>query len=87
MSGGYFDYQQFAVSELEHSIEQFLKKTDLPEYHQFSEHTLSEFRVALALLRKARIYAHRIDYLLSSDDSEKSFHERLKEDLENESNS
>jgi hypothetical protein len=34
------------------------------------------------LLKRAEIYTHRIDYLLSSDDGEQTFHERLKKDLE-----
>lgn len=35
------------------------------------------------LCRKASIYAHRVDYLLSSDDGEESFHAKLKEDMKN----
>lgn len=32
--------------------------------------------------KKAYIYAQRIDWLLSGDDGEKSFHKRLKEELQ-----
>ena len=41
-------------------------------------------RKGLILLRKAEVYAQRIDLLLSGDDSEERFHERLKEDLQKE---
>jgi len=34
------------------------------------------------VLRKAAIYAQRIDWLLSGDDGEESFLERLKEELD-----
>ena len=34
------------------------------------------------ILKQAEIYAQRIDWLLSGDDGEESFHERLKEELE-----
>ena len=32
-------------------------------------------------MKKAAIYAQRIDWLVSGDDSEESFHARLKRDL------
>lgn len=34
------------------------------------------------MLKRARVYAQRVDWLLSGDDNEESFHERLKEELE-----
>ena len=39
--------------------------------------------MALAILKKAYVYAQRIDWLLSDDDGEESFHKRLKEELDN----
>jgi len=33
------------------------------------------------ILKKAKIYAQRVDYLLSGDDGEESFLRRLKEEL------
>ena len=35
----------------------------------------------IEILKKAQIYAHRIDWLLSGDDGEESFLKRLEEDL------
>lgn len=37
----------------------------------------------LDYLRKASIYAQRIDWLMSDDDGEEEFHERLSEELNN----
>lgn len=51
-------------------------------YPDYTPETLKEFRNAIHQLRKAAIYAQRVDWLISGDDGEDSFHERLKEDLE-----
>ena len=50
-------------------------------YHTYSEETIAEFKDAVIFLKRAEIYAQRIDWLLSGDDGEETFHERLKEDL------
>lgn len=52
-----------------------------PYYPDYTEDTLAEFRKAVVILKQAAIYAQRIDWLLSGDDSEESFHGRLKEEL------
>ena len=57
-------------------------KHTIPNRCEFSEETIEEFKKGLDILRKAYIYAQRIDWLLSGDDDEKSFHESLKEDFE-----
>ncbi len=44
--------------------------------------TLQELKRAVRYLRKAAIYAQRADYLLSGDDSEEAFRERLRHDLD-----
>nr|DAN97347.1 MAG TPA: hypothetical protein [Caudoviricetes sp.] len=44
--------------------------------------TLQELKRAVRNLRKAAIYAQRADYLLSGDDSEEAFRERLRHDLD-----
>ena len=57
-------------------------KHTIPAKFYYSKETVAEFRKAVRLLRKACVYAQRIDWLLSGDDGEDSFHRRLKEDLE-----
>lgn len=49
---------------------------------RYSDETIAEFKNGIQALKKAYIYAMRIDWLLSGDDGEESFHERLKEELE-----
>ena len=54
----------------------------LPNRYEYSEETIAELKKGLDILRRAYIYAQRIDWLLSGDNGEESFHERLKEELD-----
>ena len=58
-------------------------KHTVPNLYEYSKETIKEFKKGLAILRKDYVYAQRIDWLLSGDDGEESFHERLKEELDN----
>ena len=92
MSGGFFSYDQYKLGYIADSIEQLVRdnnSTELndwgnPKANNFSPETIREFEQAIVLLKKALIYAQRIDWLVSGDDGEDTFHERLKEDLDNE---
>lgn len=53
----------------------------MPNRHGYRFLTLQQLKRAVHYLRKAAVYAQRADWLLSGDDSEESFHERLKKDL------
>ena len=78
MSGGIFDYAQQhilnikeeIINEGKHSAEKYSPKT----YKQFED--------AVVFLDIAYVYARRIDWLLSGDDSEGDFHDKLAEDLQ-----
>ena len=50
-------------------------------HYKYPDEVIERFKEAVNILRKAYIYAHRIDYLLSGDDGEESFIERLNEEL------
>lgn len=50
-------------------------------HYKYPDEVIEEFKRAVYLLRKAQIYAHRVDWLLSSDDGEETFLERLNEEL------
>ena len=50
-------------------------------YPEYSEETIQIFKDAVKILRKAAIYANRIDWLLSGDDGEDNLKERLKKEL------
>lgn len=90
MSGGHFEYNQWKIQMIADEIEQLIIDNDSDEkneygetkgYH-FTEDTITQFKSALALLKVSYVYAQRIDWLVSGDDGEDSFHRRLKEDLE-----
>ena len=51
-------------------------------HYKYPDDVIEEFKKGLDILRKAQVYAQRIDWLVSGDDGEKSFHKRLKEDLD-----
>ena len=89
MSGGHFDYWQYHIGTIADKIESEIEQNnDRPDWWdnwdgaRFSDETIAEFKKGIELLRKAEIYANRIDWLLSGDDGEDNFHCRLKEDLE-----
>ena len=78
MSGGYFDHSQYRIKDIIIDIESIL--LDDSDYNM-KEETIQEFKKGLEYLYKAYVYTQRIDWFLSGDDSEETFHERLKEDL------
>jgi len=80
MSGGHFDYQQYHINEIASEIEHLIERNK--ESHTYSDRTISEMKEAVELLQKSYVYAHRIDWLVSADDGEETFHTRLSEDLQ-----
>ena len=98
MSGGHFDYDQHKIGYIADSIERLIegnKKEVVDEdrwhevwddriyYHDYPDEVIEKFKEGVDLLRKAKAYADRIDRLVSDDDGEQTFLERLKEDLDN----
>lgn len=95
MSGGAFDYNQYKIGEIADHIQSVIDNNNKPVekqdrwgdwdnrevYSSYSEETIMEFKRCVSLLREAMIYVHRIDWLLSDDDGEETFHKRLKEEL------
>ena len=51
-------------------------------HYKYPDDIIEEFKKGVEILRKAQIYAQRIDWLISGDDGEESFHKRLKEELD-----
>ena len=50
-------------------------------YYDFSDETLAKFIEARDILKRGAFMAQRIDWLLSGDDGEESFHRRWNEEL------
>ncbi|KIO47141.1 hypothetical protein [Sanguibacteroides justesenii] len=51
------------------------------EVLELSDETIDAMKEAYRQIRIAEIYATRVDWMISGDDSEESFRERIKEDL------
>ena len=49
---------------------------------ELSDETIDAMKKAYRQIRIAGIYAERVDWMMSGDDSEESFRERIKEELE-----
>jgi hypothetical protein len=89
MSGGHFNYDQHRIGYIADEVEELIIKNrdenkdeyDYTKGRFYSEETIAEFRKGLRYLKLAQIYAQRIDWLVSDDDGEESFHERLKKEL------
>jgi len=47
-------------------------------YYKYPEEVIAEFKIAIEVISKAEKYIHRIDWLLSGDDSEETFLEKIK---------
>jgi hypothetical protein len=85
MSGGHFDYKQYQIEdiadEIEELIEDNLFKDEYGYCRNYSAETLDRFVEAVKALRIAEVYATRVDWLVSGDDGEDTFHQRLRADL------
>ena len=80
MSGGHFNYYQYQINEIAEEIEYLIAQNETSEY-PYTPETIEEFKKGLYFLQRAYVYAQRIDWLVSCDDGEDSFHRRLAEDL------
>jgi hypothetical protein len=88
MSGGHFDYKQYELGYIADEIRELIDKNGSDELDQwgyklhseYTEKTIDEFRKAVYYLELAKLYTHRIDWLVSGDDGEDSFHRRLATD-------
>lgn len=85
MSGGYFDYDQYKIQYIADEVESLIENNGSDELDQFgdkihsnySAETIYEFKRGLYYLQMAKLYAHRIDWLVSGDDGEDTFHRLL----------
>jgi hypothetical protein len=90
MSGGHFQYKQYELGHMADEIEQLILDNDSEEVDEYgytkgygySPETIAKFKIARMSLLLAQIYVQRIDWLVSGDDGEDSFHSRLEADFE-----
>ena len=50
-------------------------------HYKYPDEVIEKFKEGLEILRKAEVYAQRIDWLISGDDGDETFLKRLEEDL------
>lgn len=93
MSGGHYNYYQRNILDIVESIEEIIENNRKPVekkdryfdeeyYHDYPDEVIEKFKEGIGHLKIAYVYAQRIDWLISGDDGEESFLERLKNDLE-----
>ncbi|MBR1404888.1 MAG: hypothetical protein IJ558_12020 [Treponema sp.] len=78
MSGGSLDYFCYKFDDPIATISREIKWGK----NKWSPETLLEFQNAIKYLKIAQTYSRRVEWLLSGDDGEDDFAERLKEELE-----
>lgn len=78
MSGGYFDYDQHRITDMAESMEQVVGNNT----YNYSEATLAKIRIAIKTANQAAMMIQRVDWLLSFDDGEDSFHKRWAEEID-----
>ena len=85
MSGGFFNYDQYRIDQIREELEKLIESNNsIDEYgyaRNYPPEIIEKFKEGLLAIKKAYIYAQRIDYLVSGDDGEESFIKRLEEDL------
>ena len=89
MSGGSFDHRDFWIRDIAEQIREVIENNDVTEKNKWGDtigrgypkEVIEKFQEAVALLERAGIMTHRIDWLLAGDDGEENFLRRLEEDL------
>ena len=85
MSGGRFEFLQYRINDIAETIkEDIIRLENNPEYLEWvedKEYLILTMKQAYMALLSAYTYSQRLDWLLSGDDGEESFKQRLEEDL------
>lgn len=75
--------QEKSKEDLRYFDDEYLKKYPEERFeHVYRDDVQQIFKEGIEILKKAEIYAQRIDWYLRGDDSEDSLVRRLKEDLD-----
>lgn len=89
MSGGMFEYKQYHINDIIDSIENEMEDEQFHdaltmEFNDdeiMKQKIVEEFNKGLFYLKMAKLYAHRIDWVLSGDDGFKTFLNRINENI------
>ena len=85
MSGGHFYHIQYRMEDIAAEIDRLVDENDSTEKDSFGEdigyhfppQIIERFRQAAYTIRQAQEMTQRIDWLVSGDDGEESFHVSL----------
>lgn len=80
MSGGHFDYNQHVIHDIANQLERDILINN-EDHRRYTKATINEMITTLCALRVCESCLERIDYLLSGDDSEATFRDRLAQDM------
>ncbi len=89
MSGGHWEYMQYQIDRIAEDVNRLIENNDSDALNdwgdaigrKYNQDVIDRFREAEQALRRAYIYAQRIDWLLSGDDGEEQFLLRLAREL------
>jgi hypothetical protein len=94
MSGGFFDYKQYVFDDVIEQLEDVIHANgtgnswdkddfddEAPIDRNLPDDILQDVIRLRVMLEENKIRLHRLDWLLSSDDGEDSYRERLNEEL------
>ena len=85
MSGGHFDYQQYRLNDIADELKRLIETNHIPDEYGYSRHfndnVIEVMKRTETLMRIGAIYVQRIDWLVSGDDDEKAFYDRLRIEL------
>lgn len=83
MSGGYFNYRQLHIADIQDELEILLESEEFINSLSKKNRVLilEELSKAINSIFISRKYIQRVDYFLSGDDGEVNFLKKLKEDM------
>ena len=85
MSGGHFDYKQDRINDIAEKLRLEIAKCRSGEHdwegELYSNEFLAEMISAYNAARELAVKIQRIDWVVSGDDGEETYFERLKEDM------
>lgn len=85
MSGGALElsHMEWQFEETINQIKNYIDEREEKGY-PLKQETKDKLHEGINIIKKAKVYINKIDYLIADDDGEQEFHDRLLEDLSNE---
>jgi hypothetical protein len=75
-------YSDEELKEMSWRDDEWYEKYPEDKFHyKYPDKVIEEFKRGAEIIRRAGVYMHRIDWLLSGDDGDETFLERLHNDL------